>query len=402
MRDGDLGGLAAGRRRARGPRAGVRGAAAACTYLDARRAGALDLGDLVLTALAARAPARARARRGALPHVLVDDVQDLAGRVPSPGPVTREHRGLTAAGDTSARVRPPRTSRTRAAGRRGLRLQRSHRSPHSWRRAGRRRRQPGPARAGRRGAGGELRFWRCSTSARRRRPRAARSSAVREGAQPSDVAARAPRCGREGQAIGSALDERAVPYSSSGVRGALRARQVNTWLRLSFVDPSDSARSLRASPVPPIRWRGDHLAPRADRAAASWTWSRDSPPAMESPQIDPAARERILGLLKLHRQIAARTLTRARTSSSTALLNSGAGLRRQQLLHRAGRRRRAAAQRGADRRARRAGGPPQPPGDGRELPAITAVADAGLGEVDAAPAIREPARRERAALGRAA
>ena len=114
--------------------------------------------------------------------------------------------------------------------------------------------------------------------------------------------------------------------------------------------------------------------------------------ATESPQIDPAARERILGFLKLHRQIAAQLDTRP--DLFVHRLIDRLGLRRQQLFTAQAdvvERLRSVARIGelAAQEARR-----NPQATGREFARhITAVADAGPRRDRTHAGHREPARR---------
>ena len=101
--------------------------------------GALDPGDLVLTALSLLERPHVRARVAArFRHVLVDDVQDLAyAHLRLVLALTREHRGLTAAGDPDQAIQRARAAASKnlqdiaaeLPGTTTLRLERSHRSP---------------------------------------------------------------------------------------------------------------------------------------------------------------------------------------------------------------------------------------------------------------------------------
>ena len=187
--------------------------------------GALDPGDLVLTALSLLERPHVRARVAArFRHVLVDDVQDLAyAHLRLVLALTREHRGLTAAGDPDQAIQRARAAASKnlqdiaaeLPGTTTLRLERSHRSPQLLLGAAQAVVADNPDRLSapaERGAGGELRFWRCSNERAQAQAAAAEiERLLREGAQPSDVAVLVRSVRQEGQAIGAALDERAVP-----------------------------------------------------------------------------------------------------------------------------------------------------------------------------------------------
>src|SRR6185503_12040160 len=136
---------------------------------------------------------------------------------------------------------------------------------------------------------------------------------VRAGVPAEEIAVLVRSVRNEGQAVALALEERAVPHRLSGATAFFQRAEVKdvlAWLRL-LVDPSDSGAVVRALARPPIELRSIDLARcvqisrrrKLDMVAGLAA-------ATESPQIDPAARERILGFLKLHRQIAAQLDTR--------------------------------------------------------------------------------------------
>ena len=376
-----------------------------------REQGALDPGDLVLSGLDLLERPHVRARVAArFRHVLVDDVQDLAyAHLRLVLALSREHRGLTAAGDPDQAI-----LRARAAASKNLqdiaaelpdtstlRLERSHRSPRLLLDAAQAvvaanpDRLAAPAEAD---AGGELRFWRCSNERAQAQAAAAEvERLLREGAAPGEVAVLVRSVRQEGQAIGAALDERAVPYSLRGGAALFERAEVKdilAWLRL-LIDPGDAGAVVRALARPPVELRAIDIARcvqiarrrKLDMVAALAA-------ATESPQIDPAARERILGFLKLHRQIAGHLDTRP--DLFVHRLIDRLGLRRQQLFTAQADvvdRLRSLARIGelAAQEARR-----NPQATGREFARhIAAVADAGLGEIDAAARRRSRARGQR-------
>ena len=234
-----------------------------------------------------------------------------------------------------------------------------------------------------RGAGGEVRFWRCATSARRRRRAPRRSSGwSREGARPRTIGVLVRSVRNEGQAVAVALEERAVPYRLAGAAAFFQraeVRDVLAWLRL-LVDPGDAGAVVRALARPPIELRAVDLArcvQIARRRKLDMVGALVA--ATESPQIPPEARERILAFLKLHRAAAAR----ARHDAPRPLRPPAHRPPRAAppaALRRPGRRRRAARQPGA----RSASWPPPTCAARRRPPrasspaTLAAVADAGL------------------------
>lgn len=306
-----------------------------------REQGALDPGDLVLSALALTERPHVRARIAAhLRHVLVDDAHDLPdAHLQLVLALTREHHGLTATADPDQAI-----VRTRAAacknlrdleqglmGTRTLTLDVVHRSRGQLLRAAQAVVAGADAGSGR--PGGEVQFWRCVSERAQAQAAAAEvERLLREGAAPGDVAVLVRSVRQEGQAIGAALDERAVPYRLTGGAALFDRAEVKdilAWLRL-LVDPGDAGAVVRALSRPPVELRAVDLARcmqiarrrKLDMVAALAA-------ATESPQIDPAARERVLGFLKLHRQIAAQLDTRP--DLFVHRLIDRLGLRRQQL-----------------------------------------------------------------------
>lgn len=311
-----------------------------------REQGALDAGDLVLSALALLERPHVRARVAArYRHVLVDDVHDLAyASLRLVLDLTREHRGLTVAGDPDQAIR-----RARAAASKNLqdiarelpdtvtvRLDHSFRSRQRLLLAAQAVVATNPDRVqvpAQAQPGGEVTFWRCASERAQAQAAAAEvERLLREGVAPGEIAVLVRSVRQEGQAIGAALDERAVPYRLTGGSALFERAEVKdilAWLRL-LVDPSDAGAVVRALARPPVELRASDLARcvqiarrrKLDMVAALAA-------ATESPQIDPAARERVLGFLKLHRQIASQLDTRP--DLFVHRLIDRLGLRRQQL-----------------------------------------------------------------------
>jgi len=311
-----------------------------------REQGALDPGDLVLSALTLIERPHVRARVAArYRHVLVDDVHDLAyAPLRLVLDLTREHRGLTAAGDPDQAI-----TRARAAAGKNLqdiarelpdtqtvRLAHSHRSRSRVLQAAQTVVAPNPDRVqapAQAPPGGDVSFWRCTSERAQAQAAAAEvERLLRGGAAPGEIAVLVRSVRQEGQAIGAALDERAVPYRLTGGSALFERAEVKdilAWLRL-LIDPGDAGAVVRALARPPVELRAIDLARcvqiarrrKLDMVAALAA-------ATESPQIDPAARERVLGFLKLHRQIASQLDTRP--DLFVHRLIDRLGLRRRQL-----------------------------------------------------------------------
>ena len=137
----------------------------------------------------------------------------------------------------------------------------------------------------------------------------------------------------EGQAVAVAFEERAVPYHLSGAAAFFQRAEVRdllAWLRL-LVDPGDAGAVVRALARPPVELRAIDLARvtqiarrrKLDMVAALSA-------ALESPQIPPEARERIVTFLKLYRS-AAGALDSSRPDLYVHRLVERLGLRRQLL-----------------------------------------------------------------------
>ena len=150
---------------------------------------------------------------------------------------------------------------------------------------------------------------------------------------PEDVCVLVRSVRAEGQAVAVAFEERAVPYHLSGAAAFFQRAEVRdllAWLRL-LVDPGDAGAVVRALARPPVELRAIDLARvtqiarrrKLDMVAALSA-------ALESPQIPPEARERIVNFLKLYRSAAA-ALDSSRPDLYVHRLIERLGLRRQLL-----------------------------------------------------------------------
>jgi DNA helicase-2/ATP-dependent DNA helicase PcrA len=310
-------------------------------------AGTLDFGELVTAAfrtLRERPHVRARLGQRYL-HVLVDEFQDasfaqnLLLRL-----LTADHGNVTAAADDDQaifRFRGAATKNIRdfeADGAKVVRLDRSFRVPQRILDAASAVAAPLDDRLPKElggEPGGEVVFWRAANERAQAQAAAADIERLitREGVEPEDIAVLVRSVKGEGQAVGVALEERAVPYRLAGAAAFFQRAEVRdllAWLRL-LVDPGDAGAVVRALARPPIELRSIDLArvtQIARRRKLDMVGALGA--AMESPQIPPEARERILAFLKLYRQ-AAGALDSTRPDLFVHRMIERLGLRRQLL-----------------------------------------------------------------------
>ncbi|MDA0163160.1 ATP-dependent helicase [Solirubrobacter ginsenosidimutans] len=315
-------------------------------------AGALDVGDLVLHAFRLlREKPHVRSRLSArYTHVLIDELQDASF---AQGLLLRllvaEHGGITAFADDDQAIH-----RFRGAATKNIRdfraewplatvarLNESHRSGARLLAASGAVVEPIDDRLDKTlgatpGApGGEVAFWRCASERAQAQAVAAEVERLvsREDVAPEDVCVLVRSVRAEGQAIAVAFEERAVPYHLSGAAAFFQRAEVRdllAWLRL-LVDPGDAGAVVRALARPPVELRAIDLARvtqiarrrKLDMVAALSA-------ALESPQIPPEARERIVIFLKLYRSAAA-ALDSSRPDLYVHRLIERLGLRRQLL-----------------------------------------------------------------------
>jgi DNA helicase-2/ATP-dependent DNA helicase PcrA len=314
--------------------------------------GGLASGDLVIGALRLlREHPHVRARVAArYRHVLVDDVQEPNfAHVQLLRLLADEHGNLVAAGDDDQAI-----ERFRAAAAKNLRdlqaeppgatvvqLEHSFRCPQRVLDAAAAVVAPladrleKPLAAVEVGPPGEVEFWRAANERAQAQSVAADVERLigREGVQPERIAVLVRSIGREGQAVGVALEERAVPHRLVGEAAFFQRAEVRdllAWLRL-LIDPGDAPAVVRALARAPIELRAVDLA-RCTQIARRRKLDMVSAlaAATESPQLPPEARERILVFLKLHRSAAA-ALDTMRPDLFVHRLIERLGLRRQQL-----------------------------------------------------------------------
>jgi DNA helicase-2/ATP-dependent DNA helicase PcrA len=307
-----------------------------------RDGGVCDEGDLVRMAL--RLLTERPGARQPFEHVLADDVQELdlgpARLVQAVG-----GRHLTVAGDplaTLRRFRGAGASRVESFRREGtqvVQLLGSHRCPPAVMRAawvlalGHEPAAEAPAAPVPKQ--GEIAFWRCANERAQAQAVAAEVERLiaRERVDPGQIAVLVPEVALEGQVVGVALEERAVPHRVIGEAAFFQRAEIRdllAWLRL-LADPGDAPAVVRALARAPIGLRSIDIARctqiarrrKLDMVAALAA-------AIESPQVPPEARERIRVFLKLYRAGAAQVDT-VRPDLYVHRLIERLGLRRQQL-----------------------------------------------------------------------
>jgi superfamily I DNA/RNA helicase len=159
------------------------------------------------------------------------------------------------------------------------------------------------------GDGAPVRFWRCANE------RAEAQAVAREiehrlaagESRPEDICVLTGASARESRLIAAALEERNVPFRSSGSAaffGRPEVRDAIAWLRV-LADPNDSAAVVRALTRPPVELRSVDLA-RCTTIARRRKLDMISAveAALESPQLPPPSRDKLRAFLKLYRAAA--------------------------------------------------------------------------------------------------
>ncbi|HEY0633612.1 MAG TPA: ATP-dependent helicase, partial [Thermoleophilaceae bacterium] len=283
--------------------------------------GALDSGGLVLHAfeLLHRKP-HVRARvSGRFQHVLVDDFQDVTfSEVALLRLLTEGQPSLTVAADDDQAIRRD----GRAASKNVLDFQREHpdatlvaldRSQRCSRRivqAACAVVQPAGGRVEKklrgRGAVGDVRFWRCRSERAEAQQVAAEAERLitAGGVAAEDICVLVPSVQSNGQVVGSALEERGVPFRVVGSAAYFQRAEVRdalAWLRL-LADPGDSGAVVRALTRPPVELRPVDVARltqlsrrrKLDMVAGVVA-------ALDTPQLSPEGRDRALTFMRIYR-----------------------------------------------------------------------------------------------------
>jgi DNA helicase II / ATP-dependent DNA helicase PcrA len=179
-----------------------------------------------------------------------------------------------------------------------------------------------------------LRFWKCANE------RAQAQSTAREvehlladGAAADRICVLLADPAREGGAVAAAMEERGIPFHLAGPTALFQRAEVRdaiAWLRV-LADPDDSAAAARALTRPPVELRpGDlaRLTTIARRRKLDMVAGCEA--ALDSPQFQPEARDRIQTFLKLYGTAAA-VMEERRADVFVRRLIEAVGLRRQRL-----------------------------------------------------------------------
>jgi DNA helicase-2/ATP-dependent DNA helicase PcrA len=179
-----------------------------------------------------------------------------------------------------------------------------------------------------------VRFWKCANE------RAQAQAVAREvehlvagGANPESICVLVAEPAQQGGAVAAAMEERGIPFHLSGPAALFQRPEVRdaiAWLR-ALADPDDSAAAARALTRPPIELRpGDlaRLTTIARRRKQDMVAACEA--ALDSPQFQPEARERIQAFLKLYNAASA-ALEERRADVFVRRLIERVGLRRQRL-----------------------------------------------------------------------
>jgi DNA helicase II / ATP-dependent DNA helicase PcrA len=179
-----------------------------------------------------------------------------------------------------------------------------------------------------------LEFWRCGNE------RAQAQAVVwsfehlgAAGTPPDQICVLVADPAKQGGAVAAAMEERGIPFHLSGPTALFQRPEVRdaiAWLRV-LADPDDSAAAARALTRPPVELRSGDLARlttiarrrKQDMVAACEA-------ALDSPQFQPEARERIQAFLKLYNGAAA-VMEERRADVFVRRLIEQVGLRRQRL-----------------------------------------------------------------------
>jgi DNA helicase-2/ATP-dependent DNA helicase PcrA len=178
-------------------------------------------------------------------------------------------------------------------------------------------------------------LWRCANDRSQAQSVAADVERLlaREGVPAGRIAVLVPEITQEGQAVGVALEERAIAHRVIGDAAFFQRAEIRdllAWLRL-LADPTDAGAVVRALARPPIELRSVDIArctQIARRRKLDMVGALAA--ATESPQVPPEARERIRVFLKLYRAGMA-AIDTSRPDLYVHRLIDRLGLRRHQL-----------------------------------------------------------------------
>jgi DNA helicase II / ATP-dependent DNA helicase PcrA len=180
----------------------------------------------------------------------------------------------------------------------------------------------------------KLRFWKCANE------RAQAQATAREvehllagGTRADDICVLLADPTAEGGAVAAAMEERGLPFHLAGPTALFQRPEVRdaiAWLRV-LADPDDSAAAARALTRPPVELRpGDlaRLTTIARRRKLDMVAGCEA--ALDSPQFQPEARERIQSFLKIY-STAASAMEERRADVFVRRLIETVGLRRARL-----------------------------------------------------------------------
>src|SRR3954471_7110983 len=310
--------------------------------------GALDFGDLILRAFRMlHEKPHVRERTAArFRHVLVDEYQDTNF---AQGMLLHllvdEHRNVTVVGDDDQAI-----YRFRGASQKNLsdfqrefpdatvvKLERNYRSGKRILDAARAVVAPTAGRiekalTSRRG--GEVRFWRAQNERAQAQAVAAEAERlVTKGVSPSEICVLVRSVKNEAGVITAALEERALPFRTSGAAAYFQraeVRDVLAWLR-ALADPTDSGAVVRALSRPPTALDSVDTARLTQLARRRKIDMRGAiVAALEGPQLSPEGRDRAQAFLRLYRSASAAFDDR-RPDAFVLRLVERIGLRRQQV-----------------------------------------------------------------------
>jgi DNA helicase-2/ATP-dependent DNA helicase PcrA len=177
-------------------------------------------------------------------------------------------------------------------------------------------------------------FWRCANErAQAQAVARAAEGLLAAGSAPEEICVLIADPARQGGAVAAAMEERGIPFHLAGPTALFQRPEVRdaiAWLRV-LADPDDSAAAARALTRPPVELRSGDLARlttiarrrKLDMVAACEA-------ALDSPQFQPEARERIGAFLKLY-NAAAQVMEERRADVFVRRLIERVGLRRQRL-----------------------------------------------------------------------
>jgi DNA helicase-2/ATP-dependent DNA helicase PcrA len=180
----------------------------------------------------------------------------------------------------------------------------------------------------------KLSFWRCGNErAQAQAVARAVEHLISGGTAAEEICVLVTDPAKHGGAVAAAMEERGIPFHLSGPAALFQRPEVRdaiAWLRV-LADPDDSAAAARALTRPPVELRSGDLARlttiarrrKLDLVAACEA-------ALDSPQFQPEARERVQAFLRLYEGAAA-VMEERRADVFVRRLIEQVGLRRQRL-----------------------------------------------------------------------